>query len=104
MHIDIHPAALDELADLPPPLHGKMMRQIDRLAEFGTELREPHTKPLRDGFFELRAKAGTVGRAIFVYRKGAHIFILKIFVKDTQKTPPAVLKAAAVRLEEMIDD
>ena len=102
--ITIHADALEELAQLPPPLQGKMASQIDRLAAQGTALREPHTKPHRRGFFELRAKAGEVGRAIYVYQKGRIIYVLKVLIKDTQKTTPAMLNAAAKRLEEMLND
>ncbi|TDB47967.1 type II toxin-antitoxin system RelE/ParE family toxin [Photorhabdus khanii] len=101
--IEIHEEALKEIQELPPALQSKMTRQIDKLVAFGTTLREPDTKPIRDGFFELRAKAGDIGRAIYVYQKGRRVFILKVFVKDTAKLPPAMLNAAANRLEEMLN-
>ncbi|WP_082956935.1 type II toxin-antitoxin system RelE/ParE family toxin [Morganella psychrotolerans] len=81
-----------------------MTRQIDKLAAHGTSLREPDTKPVRDGFFELRAKAGDIGRAIYVYQKEKRIFVLKIFAKSTAKLPSSMLTAAAPRLEEMLND
>ncbi|WP_274370178.1 type II toxin-antitoxin system RelE/ParE family toxin [Morganella morganii] len=102
--IEIHEDTLQELYGLPPLLRAKMTRQIDKLAAYGTSLREPDTKSVKDGFFELRAKAGDVGRAIYVYRKGKRIFVLKIFVKSTAKLPSSVLTAAARRLEEMLND
>ena len=101
--IEIHEDALKEIQGLPAPLQSKMTRQLDKLGMFGTTLREPDTKPIRDGFFELRAKKGGIGRAIYVYQKGKRIFILKVFVKETAKLPPAMLKAAANRLEEMLN-
>lgn len=102
--IQIHEDALQELQNLPAALQSKMTRQIDKLSSRGTALREPDTKPIKDGFFELRAKAGDIGRAIYVYRKGRRIFILKVFIKDTAKLPLAALNAAARRLEEMLND
>ncbi len=102
--IEIHEDALQELQVLPAPLRAKMTRQIDKLAAYGTSLREPDTKPIRDGFFEFRAKAGDIGRAIDVYQKGERIFVLKIFVKSTAKLPSSMLTAAARRLEEMLND
>lgn len=102
--IEIHEEALKEIQELPAALQSKMTRQIDKLAVFGTTLRKPDTKPIKDGFFELRAKAGDIGRAIYVYQKGRRVFILKVFIKDTVKLPPAILNAAANRLEEMLND
>ncbi|OBU09867.1 type II toxin-antitoxin system RelE/ParE family toxin [Morganella psychrotolerans] len=102
--IEIHEDALQELQVLPAPLRAKMTRQIDKLAAHGTSLREPDTKPIRDGFFELRAKAGDIGRAIYVYQKGKRIFVLKIFAKSTARLPSSMLTAAARRLEEMLND
>lgn len=102
--IEIHKDALQELKVLPKILQAKMTRQIDKLAIYAISLREPDTKPIKDGFFELRAKAGDIGRAIYVYRKGKRIFILKIFAKSTVKLPSSMLSDAAKRLEEMLHD
>lgn len=102
--IKIHEDALQELKALPAALQGKMIRQINKLSEFGTLLREPDTKAIKNGFFELRAKAGDIGRAIYVYRHGKHIFILKVFAKSTAKLPSTILTSAAKRLEEMLND
>ncbi|MFW0698012.1 type II toxin-antitoxin system RelE/ParE family toxin [Pantoea sp. R13S299] len=102
--ITIHREALAEIKAMPEMLRAKLARQIDKLAARGTDLREPDTKPLGSGFFELRAKANEIGRAVYVYQKGRRIFILKAFVKETKKTPAAVMIAAAHRLEEMLND
>ena len=40
-------------------MQAKLVRTISLLEENGTELREPFSKPLGDGIFELRAKVGT---------------------------------------------
>ncbi len=100
--IEIHMDALQKLHELPAPLRAKMTRQIDKLAAYGTSL--PDTKPARDGFFELRVKAGDIGYEIYMYRKGKQIFALKIFAKSAAKCPSSMLTAAARRLEEMLND
>ncbi|EKK5378622.1 type II toxin-antitoxin system RelE/ParE family toxin [Morganella morganii] len=100
--IEIHMDALQELHELPAPLRAKMTRQVDKLAAYGTPL--PDTKSARDGFFELRVKAGDIGHEIYMYRKGKQIFALKIFAKSTAKRPSSMLTAAARRLEEMLND
>ncbi len=56
--IEIHKDALQELQVLPAPLRAKMTRQIDKLTAYSTPLPEPAPQPTRDGFFELRVKAG----------------------------------------------
>ena len=49
--IKIHEDALQELKALPASLQGKMVRQVNKLSEFGTLLREPDTKAITNGFF-----------------------------------------------------
>lgn len=45
-----------------------MTRTIYLLQENGNKLREPYTKSLRDGIFELRAKEGSdITRVLFFY-------------------------------------
>ncbi|HEI8570923.1 TPA: type II toxin-antitoxin system RelE/ParE family toxin [Morganella morganii] len=102
--IKIHTDVLQELHELPAPLRAKMTRQIDKLVAYGTSLPEPTPPPARDGFFELRVKAGDIGHEIYMYRKGKQIFALKIFAKSTSKRPSSMLTAAARRLEEILND
>ena len=51
--------AKEFLLSLDVKMRAKMLRTIDLLAVNGVELREPHSKPLDDGIFELRAKVGS---------------------------------------------
>ena len=44
------------LNSLDVKMRAKMLRTVLLLAENGTQLREPYSKPLDDGIFELRAK------------------------------------------------
>ena len=55
-----------------------------------------------DGLFEIRAKAQEgIGRALFYYMQGEHIYILHAFVKKTQKTPKKELNLAMARMKEV---
>jgi len=55
-----------------------------------------------DGLFEIRAKAQEgIGRALFCYMQGEHIYILHAFVKKTQKTPKKELNLAMARMKEV---
>mgnify|MGYP003248924959 CR=1 FL=1 len=48
--------AKDFILSLDKKMRAKMLRTISLLADNGPDLREPCSKPLGDGIFELRAK------------------------------------------------
>ena len=48
--------ARDFILGLLPKMRAKMFRLIDMLETNGPELREPYSKHLEDGIFELRGK------------------------------------------------
>ena len=52
--------AKEFLLSLDVKMRAKMLRTIDLLAVNGVELREPHSKPLDDGIFELFRKKITI--------------------------------------------
>ncbi|WP_200852592.1 type II toxin-antitoxin system RelE/ParE family toxin, partial [Klebsiella pneumoniae] len=41
------------------------------------------------------------GRGIYVFQQGKTLFLLRVFVKKTQKTPSSEIRLALKRLEEM---
>jgi len=54
------------------------------------------------GLFEVRAKAQEgIGRGLFCYLKGKHIYVLHAFVKKSQKTPKKELDLARERQREV---
>lgn len=65
------------------------------------QLREPDTKPLGNGLFRNTYNGADIARGIWVYQSGERIFLLRIFIKNRQKTPPAEIDQALRRLEEM---
>jgi len=79
----------------------KVYRSISILAEHGITLREPHTKPLRDGIFELRVSLRQgIARVLYFFFVGRKIVVTNGIIKKTQKTPPeAIEKAKAYRKE-----
>lgn len=97
-----HDEAEFELAELPAELRAKLVKQLQKLEANPQQLREPDTKPLGDGLFEIRAKAGEIARGLWVYQHGKRIFLLRIFIKKTVKTPPEEIALAWARLEEMM--
>ena len=73
----------------------KALASIDILAEFGNTLREPYSKSMGDGLFELRIKfAGDVTRIFYFFIVNNRIILTNGFVKKTQKTPSSEIALA----------
>ena len=76
------------ISSLDAKLQIRVMRSIELLEDFGPELREPHSKNLKDGIFELRTKCGsTITRTLYFFCIGKKIILTNGFVKKQQKTP-----------------
>lgn len=87
--------AKEFLLSLDVKMRAKMLRTIEMAAENGTDLREPYSKPLEDGIFELRAKVGSdISRTLYFFYTGKKIILTNGFVKKTQKTPENEKKLA----------
>lgn len=83
------------LDSLDVKMRAKMLRTVLLLAENGTHLREPYSKPLDDGIFELRAKVGSdISRVLYFFFVGRRVILTNGFVKKTQKTPRAEIERA----------
>lgn len=73
----------------------KLFGLVDILEQYGNQLREPYSKPLGDGIFELRAKAGSdISRVLYFFYYEGRIILTNGFVKKTQKTPPSEIQKA----------
>jgi len=87
--------AREFLLSLNKKLRAKMLMIIGVLQDNGNELREPYSKPLSDGIFELRAKVGTdISRVLYFFYVDQHIVLTNGFVKKTAKTPPQEIEKA----------
>ena len=65
--------------------------------------KEPLSKHIEKGLWELRVKAGTdILRIIYSFKKGQTIILLHIFIKKQQKMPGNELEIARSRLKEVI--
>ncbi len=95
--------AQEFILSLNNKLKAKMLRTITILANNGTGLREPYSKHLDDGIFELRAKVGSdISRVLFFFFVGHRAILTNGFTKKTQKTPVAEIeKAKHYRAEYM---
>ena len=71
---------------LKSPSVARMIRLLELMESHGANLGPPHTEPMGDGLFEIRAKAQEgIGRGLFCYLKGNEIIVLHAFVKKSQK-------------------
>ena len=102
--LEVHDAAQEELLALPKRVQARLISQLDKLRVNPTALREPDSKPLGNGLFEIRTVGFFHTRGIYVYRRGKIIWLLRVFVKKTQKTPQAEIHLAMNRLKEMQDE
>ena len=100
--IDFYDGVAEEVLKMPPKIQARMIRLLELIEKHGANLGSPHTEPLGDGLFEIRAKAKEgIGRGLFCYRDGQHIYVLLAFVKKSQKTPKNELALARRRLKEV---
>jgi len=76
----------------------KVLRIINLLEAFGFELREPHSKKIKDNLFELRIR-GSQEVCIFYAFFGSQIILLHGFVKKSQKTPIKEVHIALKKLQ-----
>lgn len=76
-------------------MRAKLFRLLELLEEKGNTLREPYSKSLDDGIFEIRAKQGNnITRVLYFFYIGNKIILTNGFVKKSQKTPPSEIALA----------
>ena len=97
---DTKPVA-DFIKGLEPKMKRKTLQEIQLLKEFGTDLREPYSKSLKDGLFELRVQqSNNISRIFYFFFDGQKIVMTNGFIKKTQKTPNnEILKAKRYRAD-----
>ena len=83
------------ILSLDSKMQAKMFRELDLLETFGNQLREPHSKPLGDGIYEIRAKvASDITRVLYFFVVNKKIILTNGFVKKTQKTSDSEITLA----------
>ena len=87
----------------PKGILADFLRVVELIEEFGPTIGRPHTAPLGQGLFEIRAKGKEgIGRSIFCTIKDRKIIILHSFVKKTQKIPQKEIDKALERMKEIL--
>lgn len=96
-----HPEVLKELENLEPENYAKIIFLLEKLKQKGNLLRYPDSRLIRDGLFELRTGNKDITRTFFAFAKGKKIYILRVFVKKTKKTPESEIILSFKRLSEL---
>jgi len=87
--------AKEFMLSLDKKLRAKLADTIIILQDNGYELREPYSKHISEGIFELRAKQGSdITRVMYFFYVDRHIILTNGFIKKTQKTPQSEIEKA----------
>ena len=89
------PPAREFLLALDKKMRVKLLSMIAILENNGYELREPYSKHLSEGIFELHTKlASNITRVLYFFYADQRIILTNGFVKKTPKTPPQEIERA----------
>ena len=78
--------AKDFLLSLDKKMRAKLSGILVIMEEYGSELREPYSKYLEDGIFELRGKVGNnISRVMYFFYVGNRIILTNGFIKKNTK-------------------
>ena len=88
------------LDSVNPKMRAKIFGLLGILQEKGNMLKEPYSKHLDDGIFELRCKFGSdITRVLYEGK----IILTNGFIKKTQKTPKEEIQIAKDRRKDFIE-
>lgn len=87
--------AKDFLLNQDKKMRAKLSGILAIMEESGSQLREPYSKYLEDGIFEIRGKVGNnIARVLYFFCIENRIILTNGFVKKTQKTPKKEIELA----------
>ena len=87
--------AKDFILSQEKKMRAKLLDTLVLLRDNGYELREPYSKSLSGGIFELRAKVGSdITRVLYFFYVDRRIILTNGFIKKTQKTPQTEIDKA----------
>ena len=91
------------LDTLPSKDLAKVLRDIELLADYVPNLREPYTKHIDGPIWELRSKfASNIYRIFYFVWDGSKLVLLHGFTKKTQRTPPGEIAMAKKRYDDYV--
>lgn len=96
--------AKDFLLSLDTKMRAKLMGSIGILEEKENQLREPYSKHLSDGIFEIRGKVGSdITRILYFFYYEGRIVLTNGFVKKSQETPKQEIDLAKKYRNDFIE-
>jgi phage-related protein len=92
-----------ELDALPRDVRANFERIVGLVQAMGLErVHEPYIKHLENRIWEMRLRGrGEIARALYVTATGRRVVILRVFAKQTQKTPRREIELARQRAKEV---
>ena len=91
------------IRSLDTKMKAKVVANMQLLEEYGNMAREPLSKDLGDGIFELRTIEGNdIVRFLYFFDKGRVIRVSNGFVKKQQKTPQSEIELAKDRRNDYL--
>ncbi len=95
--------AKEFILGLDMKMRAKILGMVKILEEKGNQLREPYSKHLEDGIFEIRGKVGTdITRVLYFFYYGGRIVLTNGFVKKTQKAPKQEIELAKMYRKDFL--
>lgn len=92
------------LDGLDVKMRAKLLLGFALLEQNGSLLREPYSKPIGDGIFELRAQQGNnITRVLYFFFVGKKIIVTNGFTKKTPKTPLSEIELAKKYRDEYLN-
>lgn len=83
------------ILELTPKMQVKALDTLEILQNSGNKRREPYSKPIKDGIFDLRIQfANDISRIFYFFYAGEKIVLTNGFVKKTNKTPQREINRA----------
>lgn len=78
--------AKDFMLSQNPKMKAKLFGLVSILEQYGNQLREPYSKPLGDGIFELRAKVGTdISRVLYFFYYEGRIVLTHVLLRRRKR-------------------
>lgn len=85
-------------------MRAKLTGLVQILLEKGNMLREPYSKHLDEGIFELRGKVGSdISRVLYFFYYDGKIILTNGFVKKTMKTPKVEIERAKAYRKDYLE-
>lgn len=85
-------------------MRAKIAMEFNLLQEYGHLLREPYSKHLKDGIFELRCHFGEDNvRLLYFFDRGRIVVVTNGFEKKGRKTPRGEIKIALKRRRDYLN-